>query len=90
MVISLSAVFVCYNNEVSIWKTASIVIIINMILIWFHSIFNHALNRIYLERYDADVAQQAEELALMVSQKKIFKKTIIKDVLEKLAEEEGK
>jgi hypothetical protein len=48
------------------------------------------LNRIYLERYDADVARQAEELASMVTQKKIFKKTMIKDVLEKLAEEEGK
>jgi hypothetical protein len=90
MAITSTAIFICYRNDVTIWKAISFVIILNVILIWFHHIFNHALNHIYLERYDADVAQQAEELASMVTQKKIFKKTMIKDVLEKLSEEEGK
>jgi hypothetical protein len=90
MAITLIAIFICYRNDVTIWDAISSVIIVNVILILFHHIFNHVLNRIYLERYDADVARQAEELASMVTQKKIFKKTMIKDVLEKLAEEEGK
>lgn len=87
---NIGAVFVCYRKEFDIWKIILSIIILNIFLIWFQSIFNHALNRIYLDRYNADVAQQAEELASMVTQKKIFKKTVIKDVLEKLAEEDDK
>lgn len=90
MAITLTAIFICYKNDVTIWKMLSFIMILNVILIWFRHMYHRALNRIYLDRYDADVAQQAEELALMVTQKKIFKKTMIKNVLEKLAEEEGR